>query len=582
MENPKPIDSILLNFPNKTIEIPPLGLPMLQAALKKEGFNSVQYDYNLMLKDFFLEVDNLKYIKEEILPFIWENNFYDNKISNKIVSLHSTIHNIEQKFTIESLVDVKKLLQNRNYKQIFCDSYKTEIFTYLLPLITKSSDFFELIISNPIYEQKFSDLFVFKIINNLLEKIIEYNPLLVGVSIVEMQRNFSLLVLKKLKYQFGFKGKVVVGGSDITYFSKKYLKMFSFLDYEIYQEGEIAIVKLMKYLSGVIKSINKVPNLIYRENNNIIKNKKEYQEEFTDLIPDFEGLPLQKYITHALPIQASRGCSWGKCTYCKHYKTYGKNYYPGDGKKIVDQIQYLKEKHRTSLFHFVDDDFPLELKNIVVDEINKRNIKIYWLAYSRFDSRTTKEMLRNWYKAGLYVIEWGLESASEKVLKKVKKGITLNTVKRLLFESYSVGILNKVFMFHNLPEEDYEDLWLSVNFLKELIKNGIIRPFYEILTPLELLIGTPLYEDNIPGKEKDFKKVFFPRGELVAQAGYIPKYNYNIKKTIIEKIITDLKNYIEKNNILEANDEVILFDVILEKLRIENKPLKIKTRVSYS
>ena len=191
-------------------------------------------------------------------------------------------------------------------------------------------------------------------------------------------------------------------------------------------------------------------------------------------------------------------------------------------------------------------------------------------------------MLRNWYKAGLYVIEWGLESASEKVLKKVKKGITLNTVKRLLFESYSVGILNKVFMFHNLPEEDYEDLWLSVNFLKELIKNGIIRPFYEILTPLELLIGTPLYEDNIPGKEKDFKKVFFPRGELVAQAGYIPKYNYNIKKTIIEKIITDLKNYIEKNNILEANDEVILFDVILEKLRIENKPLKIKTRVSYS
>ena len=143
-----------------------------------------------------------------------------------------------------------------------------------------------------------------------------------------MQRNFSLLVLKKLKYQFGFKGKVVVGGSDITYFSKKYLKMFSFLDYEIYQEGEIAIVKLMKYLSGVIKSINKVPNLIYIENNNIIKNKKEYQEEFTDLIPDFEGLPLQKYITHALPIQASRGCSWGKCTYCKHYKTYGKNYYP--------------------------------------------------------------------------------------------------------------------------------------------------------------------------------------------------------------------------------------------------------------
>lgn len=37
MENPKPIDSILLNFPNKTIEIPPLGLPMLQAALKKKG-----------------------------------------------------------------------------------------------------------------------------------------------------------------------------------------------------------------------------------------------------------------------------------------------------------------------------------------------------------------------------------------------------------------------------------------------------------------------------------------------------------------------------------------------------------------
>lgn len=51
----------------------------------------------------------------------------------------------------------------------------------------------------------------------------------------------------------------------------------------------------------------------------------------------------------------------------------------------------------------------------------KKEINIKWLTYSRLDKDITYNDLSLWYKAGLRVVEWGLESASQKVLNSVKK-----------------------------------------------------------------------------------------------------------------------------------------------------------------
>lgn len=119
-------------------------------------------------------------------------------------------------------------------------------------------------------------------------------------------------------------------------------------------------------------------------------------------------------------------------------------------------------------------------------------------------------------------------------------------------------------MFHNLPEEDYDDIYTSLQFLKKFVKYKIVRAFWEISTPLELLEGTPLYDEA--NKKLIFKSVFKPRGILEVKAGYIHRKNYQIKKDIFNKELENEEIYYKKQGILNVNDEAIMFDVIIEEL----------------
>lgn len=580
---PKDIDIALIQFPNKTIEIPPLGTSVLTAYIKDSGYSCKQYDFNILIKDEFINKRNLKFTLDEVLPFLLDINMGNSMAYNKLGLLHDLLLSIDQEYSLAELCSVKRMLQVRDYESVFCDTRWSQLFNKLLHLLTLSNEFFNIMVSNPNIEKYLPEYFLYKTVDRWLETVLDLNPQIIGISIVEMQRQFSIWAIDRLRGNHGFDGLILVGGSDVTYYKSEYLKHYPNIDLAICQEGEIAVVKLLETITTGRNDYSEVPNLIYRHENNIVENQKQFLEDFNQISPTFDDLPLGKYISEAIPVQASRGCSWAKCTYCKHFRTYGKDYYESAPHYLIDQISLLKNKYNTSLFHFVDDDMPLHLKNTLAEMLIDKKIDIKWLAYSRFDRKITSEMLRKWHESGLYVLEWGVESASQTVLKSVKKGTTIETIQRLLWDSYSVGILNKVFMFHNLPSENYEDLWQSIMFLKTYVLQGIVRPFWEILTPLELLVDTPLYNESVNGSVNDnkyFKKVFLPRGTFVAQASYLSNQNYEIKKTMLADSLQEVKALCIKENILEVNDEAIMFDIILEELRLEGKELKLNTRLS--
>lgn len=560
------MDVVIAQFPNKTIEIAPLGAGILVAALKKEGYKTKQYDYNVELKNALLTEKNLEVIFKELLPHLLRMELSD-KNCQSMVSLYNLLKGIDEKYSFAEVEYVKLLLQKRNYVDVFKDEYYTKVYESMLSILSLSNNLFEVIISCKSIQEKYSDFFVFTMAEQFCMDVITEKPLMLCFSIVQMQRKFSMWIIKSLREKFQYKGVIVVGGADITYYKEKYLECFSFLDYAVYQEGEYALVQLAEYLMGK-REIENVSNLIYRKEGEIVIQNAEVPYAFDQLVPDFDDLKLEYYLTNALPMQISRGCSWGKCTYCKHFRTYGQKYYKANISNSIKVIKELMEKYKTDLFHFVDDDFPRALKNEFSRAVLEEGINIKWLTYSRLDSNITKEDLNLWYKAGLRVIEWGLESASQSVLNSVNKGIEIDNIINLLFEANNIGFLNKLFMFHNLPEENYEDLYESIQFLKKFVRYGIVRPFWEISTPLELLEGTILYEQAMEGKL--FDKVLYSRGLLDSKAKYVHKMNYEIKKDIFNKEFEDIESHYKDMGVLNVNDEAIMFDVIIDELSKEN------------
>ena len=556
------MDIIFLQFPNKTMEIPPLGTSILVGELRAKGIQTKQYDLNVEIKDLFLKEENLNFVYSEVIPTLLKMDLTDDCYSS-ILALYNLLKFIMLNYSFSELEDVKNKLQYREYLDVFREKRKTILFENLLKILSLSSALFETLIIDKAIEEKFSHLFFFKFIDEILEQVVVLNPKVIGISVVQQQRKISVWVAERIRKKYGYCGVLLFGGSDITYYKEKYLEKFYFIDFAIYQEGEYAVIKFIQYVYGKI-NLQEVPNLIYREGNIVKATRPGKVCDFSEIIPDFSDLKRNLYLSHALPMQVSRGCTWGKCSYCKHFRTYSKKFYSGNINKILKIIKSLVERYKTNLFHFVDDDFPRKLKNDFSKAVLLHDLDIRWLTYSRLDNSITAEDLKLWYNAGLRVVEWGLESASQRVLDSVDKGISIDNVKSLLFVANEIGLLNKLFMFHNLPKENYEDLYDSIQFLKKFVQYGIVRVFWEISTPLELLEGTLLYEQA--QTEDLFDKIFEPRGLLEAKAGYIHQYNYQIKQDIFNNELVDDEEYYKQQGILNVNDEAIMFDVIIDEL----------------
>lgn len=99
--------------------------------------------------------------------------------------------------------------------------------------------------------------------------------------------------------------------------------------------------------------------------------------------------------------------------------------------------------------------------------------------------------MRNYLKmkeSGCTRVFYGCESGNPEILKKIKKGVTLEQVKKAVETSNKVGMENAVTFIIGHPEETYEKAMDTINFAKTLPASFVV--FYN-LTPYP---GTELFE----------------------------------------------------------------------------------------
>ena len=87
--------------------------------------------------------------------------------------------------------------------------------------------------------------------------------------------------------------------------------------------------------------MNDVPNLVHLVNGKVVQNFKCESLQYDQLArPDFDQLPLRKYLMPypVLPYMASRGCYWGKCTFCTHSHIYDSFYRKENEDRVAEDL----------------------------------------------------------------------------------------------------------------------------------------------------------------------------------------------------------------------------------------------------
>jgi len=304
---------------------------------------------------------------------------------------------------------------------------------------------------------------------------------------------------------------ILLGGQHITSFPKQTMTQISEIDIGAIGEAEETIKELTKAISDK-KNLKGVDGIIYRQKTNLVITKRRELIKNLDEIP-FPArhlLPNSKYwkLTgdrNFTTILFSRGCPYN-CVFCAK-EIFGKTYRQRSVENLVDEIKHIVKTMKVKEIVFYDDTLTINREKIIklCDELIKLKLDLKWKCETRVNL-VDEELLRKMKQSGCYIVAFGVESAVQKNLDFLNKGITVEQTRKAFSLAKKAGLQTAGYFIFGIPGETKEEMIKTINFAKEL--NPDYAQF-SILTPFE---GTKLHnfcKDNGLLKSRDYSEMSY-------------------------------------------------------------------------
>ncbi|MCK5510458.1 radical SAM protein [Candidatus Parcubacteria bacterium] len=390
-----------------------------------------------------------------------------------------------------------------------------------------------------------------------------FNADIVGISITTPQLGMSEKIIKILK-SMNSKLPISVGGIHPSFFKDKFLKDYKDVDYVVYGEGEETTRELCDYIDGKIKDINMIDGLIFRMNEKIIINKPR------EMISDLNSLPfpareLVNYETYLKPpglirgiwtkrsanISTSRGCP-GRCTYCGVNYIFNRSYRRRSTDNVISEIDFLVREYNIDGLYFMDDTFLMNTEWI--EEFTKKFIakkyNITWSCYGRVDT-VNERILKAIKKAGCVQVEYGIESGSKGVLKRIQKNTDIDKIKQAIKMTKENKLRALGSFIFGFVEDTEEDLQESIDLAREL-NLDFSAAFFATPYPASEIYKQAVLEDRII--EKDLSKWYVRNNNI---------WRVNLSKEAITKYRNKFLKETRFNNLtFFLKDPKLFFNLI--------------------
>jgi hypothetical protein len=357
----------------------------------------------------------------------------------------------------------------------------------------KSANSFDELYSKLSGDQTFIDYFTLKILHEKLELI---QPKLVCFSVPFPGNLYSAFRCAKLIKENFPQIKTAMGGGfpNTELREVKDKRVFEFFDFITLDDGELPIELLYQNIchseqseESQFKRTFLIENGAVTYKNNSARNDYKQAEIGT---PDYSDLQLDKYISvieianpmHSLwsdgrwnKLTMAHGCYWGKCTFCDISLDYIKIYEPISAKILVDRMEELIRTTGETGFHFVDEAAPPALMREVALEILRRNLVVTWWTNIRFEKSFTRDLCFLLKLSGCVAVSGGLEVASDRLLKLIDKGISVEQVANVTRNFTEAGIMIHAYLMYGYPTQTVQETVDSLEMVRQLFEMGILQ-----------------------------------------------------------------------------------------------------------
>ena len=289
---------------------------------------------------------------------------------------------------------------------------------------------------------------------------------------------------------------LIIGGGPLAQFSQETIfELTNAFDALITGEGDRAIVQMVEVAHGG-RDLRDVENVLFRdENGSLIKKPTSVVQNLDELpLPDWELYDLERYLPVFL-VSGRRGCPFA-CAFCNfNYRTPTRK---RTLQSLQQEIRYCIERYGARLFALADSLPDVQLTNELCDWLIDSKTTIRWTSFGRikYMNRLFEKMAR----AGWVALWFGVESGSEKILRRMNKLYTAGDVKPSISAAQKAGIKCTVGFIVGFPGEDESTLAETFRLTKELSPDSIVfSPF--LLVPGSMAAENPEIYDIKPHKD---------------------------------------------------------------------------------
>ncbi|MCC6795727.1 MAG: cobalamin-dependent protein [Candidatus Hydrogenedentes bacterium] len=329
-----------------------------------------------------------------------------------------------------------------------------------------------------------------------VEKILAHGADIVAISLMNVYAHAGYAVAAELRAR-DREVMIVVGGPHVTSDCRRVLTDCPAIDVAIPGEGEIPLREMVALVSAK-EDWRAVKGIAYRKADGrpYVNGKADVLRNL-DLLPhparhifdpyDYRPLPNQVRREPATTAISSRGCSWGKCTFCFQGGEFSSSYRRHSPKHMVEQIKPLVHDRGVKEILFWDDTFAVNVKWIdeFCAELRREKLDLTWSCYGHMRS-VKPDMLKKMAAAGCFNIYYGFESGVQELLDLVKKGTTRDQIRQAVRWTRDAGIEVRGSFILGFPTETPEQSLETIRFACEL--NADWMMFF----PFHVQPGTPI------------------------------------------------------------------------------------------
>jgi radical SAM superfamily enzyme YgiQ (UPF0313 family) len=486
--------SLLIFPPDWLPSEPYLSLPSLAAVLRPAGHDVSQLDVNVEMYDLFFSTRFLQHVAQRIaselghLQHEQKERALDEEEQELMKRLLTCTPELFQQFSTD-VEKAKEILRSNAFYDIDQLEWATNCLHETMALVSlayypaqicfppiETDIVYKPFMSSEILEAVDDDqINIYRdVYRMLIRPVMERErPAMVGISVVQQKQLIATFTFcKMIKEEFPAT-HITLGGNIITRIRDTLPEiegLWQWFDSAVVYEGESAYLQLTE----AVKSggdFAKLPNLIYKDESGIHVNKEVCAENLAELPPpDFDGLPLEKYfVPHLiLPYLATRGCYYGRCTFCDHFQGYVEGFRTKQVDQITEEIKFLKDKYGTRFFHFTDESYPPALFQKLSRKLIDDKLDIAWTTHMRFEESLLDEQVwQDVGESGCKYLHFGYESGNQRVLKLMDKSTKLDAIETNLRMSSEAGIWNHLMGFFGFPGETNEEADDSKAFVEK-------------------------------------------------------------------------------------------------------------------